>query len=269
MHFFKGAFFIKKISRGLVKALNIGGFQKVTLKDYPKKIASICFLQGCQLRCPFCHNPDLVLAERFVKGPEQKQILKDFLSYIEERKNMLDGVVFTGGEPLLDKNIKIYLAKIKDLGLMIKLDTNGLEPEKLSNLIEEGLVDYVALDYKNNSRNFNGTTGIIASRSKSHNYEKWMESLKILDKNEIHYELRTTLVKELHSREDLILMAKELKAIIKSSNPKWYLQSFERRDRILEDYNPLPRALTPYLTEEIDQFKKTLDLMFSNVEIRN
>jgi len=247
--------------------MNIGGYQKITLMDYPGKVAAICFVQGCQLRCPYCHNPDLVLTERFITEKECKNITKDFFSYLRKRRGMLDGIVFSGGEPLLQNDIQEVLYHLKIEGFSIKLDTNGLLPDRLESLIDNGLLDYVALDYKNNSLGWSKAAGIESTMKNQ--YLKWIKSLEILDNYFIPYELRTTVVKEIHSIEDLILMGKELKNLIKKSSPKWFLQTFEKNHDILCDYQNNNTILSPYSKEEMMVIKEILHQLIPEVELRS
>lgn len=170
----------------------IGGFQKMTVLDYPDKVACTVFLTGCNFRCPFCHNASLV-TEKWSRGVDEKEIL----DYLKKRKGILDGVCVTGGEPLLNADIDIFLKKIKDLGYLVKLDTNGTNPDKLRELIEAELVDYIAMDIKNSAEKYAETCGV-----KAVNFTSIKESINMLINGNIDYEFRTTVVSPLHTPDD-------------------------------------------------------------------
>ncbi len=170
----------------------IGGFQKMTVLDYPNKVACTLFLTGCNFRCPFCHNSSLV-TEKWLGGVDKKEIF----DYLEKRKGILDGVCVTGGEPLLNEDIDVLLSEIKNLGYLVKLDTNGTNPDKLRELIDKNLVDYVAMDIKNSADKYAETCGV-----KAVNLTKIKESINLLINGNIDYEFRTTVVSPLHTVED-------------------------------------------------------------------
>ncbi len=170
--------------------MNIQGFQKLTLLDYPGKMACTLFTAGCNLRCPFCHNSRLVL------NPEKESefSVEEILSFLKKRQGILDGVVITGGEPLLQKDIADFIRQIKELGYSVKLDTNGTFPQKLRELVENGLVDYVAMDIKNSPELYAETIGISG-----YDISKIKESIAFLLEGRVDYEFRTTVVREFHS----------------------------------------------------------------------
>ena len=170
----------------------IGGLQKMTMLDFPGKIACTVFTQGCNFKCPFCHNRGLVLSEEDIINEET------VFSYLKKRVGILDGVCVTGGEPLLQKDIFEFLKKIKDLGLLVKLDTNGYLPNKLSYAIENGLVDYVAMDIKNCPEKYAMTSGVD-----NLDIEAIKKSVDILKEGKVPYEFRTTVTRELHTEEDM------------------------------------------------------------------
>ena len=173
----------------------IKGLQKTTLLDFPGKLACTIFTAGCNFRCPFCHNSSLV-----VRPGEVDEIpVESFLSYISKRKDLLDGVAITGGEPLLNPDIDELMRKIRAKGLLIKLDTNGAYPDRLEALLDEGLVDYVAMDIKNSKAKYALTAGLDGSFDIS----LIERSIDIIMKKAPDYEFRTTVVRELHSPEDL------------------------------------------------------------------
>lgn len=190
--------------------MKIGGLQKMTMLDFPGKIACTIFTYGCNLRCPFCHNATLVTEE-----PELFSV-DEILSYINKRKGVLDGVCITGGEPLLQPDIIDLMKKIKSAGLEVKLDTNGAYPEKLREVIDAGLVDYVAMDIKNSKEKYPLTTGV-----KNLDITPFEKSVEILMSSGIEYEFRTTIVRELHTLEDM----KKIGEWIKGAK-RYFLQSF-------------------------------------------
>lgn len=192
--------------------MQIHGFQKMTLLDFPGRVACTVFTGGCNLRCPFCHNALLVteLADSDVISAES------VLSYLEKRTKLLDGVAITGGEPLLQPDIASFIRKIKNMGYAVKLDTNGAYPAKLRDLVEEGLVDYVAMDVKNCKEKYGETVGIP-----NFDTSKVEESIKFLLSGKVDFEFRTTIVKEFHTVEDIKRLSEWI-----SGAPKYFLQNF-------------------------------------------
>ena len=191
--------------------MKIKGLQKTTLLDYPEKLACTVFTGGCNFRCPFCHNASLVLNSGAVEEiPEE-----EFFSYIEKRKGMLDGVCITGGEPLLCPDIVDFIKKIRSFGLLVKLDTNGSLPDKLEYLLDEGLVDYVAMDIKNSSEKYALTAGLQKFP------DEIERSIDLIIKKAPDYEFRTTVVRELHDMQDIVKIATRIKKA-----KKYFLQSY-------------------------------------------
>ena len=227
--------------------MKISGFQKMTLLDFPGKVACTIFTFGCNLRCPFCHNASLVLG-----GAQEEHTEEEILSYLEKRRGLLDGVCITGGEPLLQSDIKDFIRKIKELGYAVKLDTNGCYPEKLKALINDGLVDYVAMDIKNCLRDYGKTVGI-------NNFDTTpiKESVAFLINGNVDFEFRTTVVRELHTIEGIKALAREIKGA-----PRYFLQSFvDSGDLIGENLSGYDREILEKMAEAA---KETLDI----VEIR-
>ena len=171
----------------------IKGLQKTTLLDFPGKVACTVFTAGCNFRCPFCHNASLVLTPELSEQISEEE----FFSFLEKRKNILDGVCITGGEPTLQRDIENFIKRIRALGLSVKLDTNGARPELLKSIIDKELLDYVAMDIKNSKEKYSLTAGVDVD------IEKISESVKILMNSKIPYEFRTTVVKELHTADDI------------------------------------------------------------------
>ena len=189
----------------------IKGLQKLTLLDYPGKMACTVFTAGCNFRCPFCHNASLV-----TNIDEERISEEEFFSFLEKRQGIIDGVCVTGGEPTLQPDLKDFLKKIKDLGYSVKLDTNGYRPEVLKDVVNSGLIDYVAMDIKNSQSKYALTTGI-----ENLDISKINESVEFLMSGVVDYEFRTTIVKELHTEEDI----QDIVSWI-SGAKKYYLQGF-------------------------------------------
>ena len=191
----------------------LAGMQKLSLLDYPGVVASTLFTLGCNFRCPWCHNAGLVLPEQFPKElPDPEEVLR----FLEKRRGVLDGVCITGGEPLLHPEVPDFIRRVKELGYRVKLDTNGSFPERLRELAEEKLVDYVAMDIKNAPRHYGNTIGVPG-------YETGAveESKNFLLTEPVGYEFRTTVVKGLHTEESLLEAAEWIRGA-----KAWYLQQF-------------------------------------------
>ena len=221
----------------------VSGLQKLTLLDYPGKVACTVFTGGCNFRCPFCHNASLVLPQRFSQELPEEEIL----AFLKKRCGMLDGVAVTGGEPLLHKDIGLFLRKVRDLGYKIKLDTNGSFPDRLEALIRDGLVDRVAMDIKNSPALYSVTAGIPAL-----DIAPIEKSRDMLLSGAVEAEFRTTVVKGLHTRESLIETAKWI-----AGASEYYLQQFKDSGDILsssglsafdrEEMLSLAEAVRPYV----------------------
>lgn len=201
----------------------IAGLQKMTLLDYPGKVACTVFLAGCNFRCPFCHNAGLLAG-----APEQIPE-EELLSFLKKRQGLLDGVCITGGEPTLYKELPQLLEKIKALGFSVKLDSNGTNPAMLKSLVAAGLVDYVAMDIKNSPVRYGQTAGIPEPP-----LETLTESIRFLLEGELDYEFRTTVVQEFHSLEDFTAIGRWLTKISPDRKAKkYFLQQFVQRDSVL------------------------------------
>ena len=190
----------------------IGGLQKLAMVDYPGKLAATVFTGGCNLRCPFCHNALLVTRLRETPALEEKAVL-DFLA---SRRGLLDGVVLSGGEPLLQPGAADFLAKVREMGFSVKLDTNGCYPKALADILDRGLVDYVAMDIKNSPEKYPETVGIPGFDTASVE-----ESIRLLTDSKADHEFRTTLVREFHTAEDLTAIGRWL-----PRNARYFLQAF-------------------------------------------
>ncbi len=218
--------------------LRIGGLQKFSLIDFPGKMAAVIFTQGCDFRCPFCHNPDLVLPEKFTETISEKEILE----FLEKRQDQLEGVVITGGEPTLQNGLGIFLRKIKDLGYSIKLDTNGNNPEVLQGLIEEKFIDYIAMDIKAPLEKYSQVAGVQIDQSKI------KQSVDLILNSGLDYQFRTTVIKPFLNDQDLSDISSFLQ------RAKCYkLQLFSAKGDIL-DKSLLDVA--HYDSDEFEQFKQ-------------
>lgn len=227
----------------------ITGLQKLTLLDYPDHVACIIFTQGCNFKCPFCQNSTLIgfnLSDTIISENE-------IFEYLEKRKKILDGVVITGGEPTIQKDLKSFITKIKELGLKVKLDTNGYNPSLLKELLDEDLIDYVAMDIKNCIDKYSMTVGL--NRIKIDNI---LESIALLKTSRIDYEFRTTIMKEYHSIDDI----KEVISLI-GTDCKYYLQNFKDSDNVLD------RNLHGFSNEELKEFQNVLISVDRNLRIRD
>ena len=233
--------------------MNIVGLQKMTLLDYPGKVACTVFLGGCNFRCPFCHNSELLGADTpSYMAPEA------LLAFLEKRKGILEGVCITGGEPTLQKDLPQLLRAIKALGYPIKLDTNGSHPHLLRSLVEEGFVDYVAMDIKNSPDHYGPTTGLAAP-----DLQSLEESVRFLLSGAVDHELRTTVVLPLHSEESVRQMGQWLYALNHSQKvPQLYLQPFVDRDTVAAAGLSAPSA------GELDAFVSVLTPFVEFVKVR-
>ena len=236
----------------------ISGLQKTTLLDYPGHIACTIFFGHCNLRCPFCHNMELVL------NPEHFPVftMESILEFLKERKGKLNGVAVTGGEPLLNKDIGELLRPIKELGYPIKLDTNGFFPEMIEKLIDEKLVDMFAMDIKAGWTNYLKVAGVnqdgSVKQSEAANWQKKVEkSISLLMNKALDYEFRTTCVKGLHTESDFV----EIKGMINGAK-KYFLQDY----KAAPDMENLP--FKPFLREELEYFKNIVKDSVEFVDIR-
>ena len=226
--------------------MRIGGLQKVTLLDYPGKVACTVFLPGCNLRCPFCHNPALVLPDRETDSLSTGELL----AFLETRRGKLDGVCVTGGEPTLYEDLPALLRQIRALGFAVKLDTNGTNPDMLEALAQEGLLDYAAMDIKNSPDRYAETCGVDLLGPVK-------RSAALLMAGAVDYEFRTTLVRELHRPEDLDAIAAWL-----AGAPRYYLQNF------VDSGNLIGRGYHGFTAEQLQGFAERVRPFFGAVELR-
>lgn len=248
--------------------MDFRGLQKTTLLDYPGIIAATVFTAGCNFRCPFCHNGDLVLAANQLSRIEETEIL----AFLQKRKGILKGLCISGGEPTLQKGLPEFIQKVKDLGYLVKLDTNGSNPEMLKALLEKDLLDYVAMDIKNSPESYEKTIGVMPLNHcqgsiygnreiefpKMENETKFdikiiAQSIQILKKSNIPCEFRTTLVKKLHTEADMRAIANWLPKEI-----PYYLQCYEENEQVIKPgfHPPTKETMKRYqdiLSEKLEQ----------------
>ena len=234
--------------------MNIYGFDKTSLLNYPGHVAATVFTGGCNMRCPYCHNSELVLdPPADMKIPEE-----EVLAHLKKRSNVLSGLCITGGEPTLQPDLRDFIIKVRALGYKIKLDTNGLKPNILKELLDEGLLDYVAMDIKAGRDNYSNVTGVsdIAPIS---------ESAGILIRSGVEYEFRTTAVNGLHTEEDF----KDIRDWLDELRdgimiPHYYLQSYVERDTVMDKV----RRMSEFSKDELEEFAKILDPVAGEISLR-
>lgn len=224
------------------------GLQKLTLLDFPGKMACTVFTGGCNFRCPFCHNASLVV------NPSEQDVLpvEEFFAFLKGRKGLLDGVCVSGGEPLIQPDIEEFISRIKSMGFLVKLDTNGSYPETLKSLIHNKLVDYVAMDIKNSKESYYKTCGTDRI-----DMPRMEMSAALLMEGHVPYEFRTTVVKELHKESDFIKIGKWL-----SPDSPYFLQEF------VDSGDIIGTGFTSYKKEDMEKFAKILRKTLKKVEIR-
>lgn len=227
--------------------MKICGLNKTTLLDYPGCVAATAFAGGCNFRCPFCHNGDLVLHSAKMKEYSEEEIL----AFLNKRKNVLEGVCVTGGEPTLYSDLPEFIAKIKAMGYKVKLDTNGSNPKMLKRLVEGKLVDYVAMDIKAPVSEYNKVCGVQVDT------ESVQQSVAFLKQGVIPYEFRTTVVKELHTKQDILEIGQW---ILGAEN--YYLQSYRETDEnICKGFSAMEK-------EELFELEEKLNKYIKNVKVR-
>jgi len=228
--------------------MKIGGLQKTSLLDYPDTISAIIWTVGCDFRCPFCYNKDIVLGN-------VEQITEDeVLTFLKKRFDMLEGLVITGGEPLMQEDIVEFAEKIKEIGYLIKIDTNGMYPDKLKELIDKKLVDYIAMDVKAPKKKYEMLTGVKTD------IKKIEKSIDLIKNSNIDYEFRTTIVPDLLTKKDIIEIGKWLK-----SSKKFYLQQFKTDIPLIS--SKLKNA-APYEKEELIKTLEKIKPYFEICDVR-
>ena len=227
--------------------MKIVGIQKLTLLDYPGRVACTVFLNGCNFDCPFCHNSELLTETNALMSTDE------LLDFLRSRVGILDGVCITGGEPTLHRELLPLITQIKDMGYRVKLDTNGYRPDVLQSLLAQNMVDYVAMDVKNSPSRYGETVGVPGLKLASVE-----ESLRFLIGGAVAYEQRTTLVQQLHDEAALVDMGKWLCSLVADKKPAaLYLQSFVDRESV---------AFSGLSAPDSSQIERFLQLLTSYAE---
>lgn len=249
--------------------MEIKGYLKTSLIEWPGKISSVIFVPGCNFRCPFCHNRDLVRNKGLQEYSEQS-ILDD----LKKRKKFIDGVVVTGGEPTLQKDLSAFLKKIKKLGFMTMIGTNGSKPEVIKLIVNSKplIVDYLAMDFKGPVDEYERAIGMMIYDLRF----KIEKSLKLILKSGIPFELRTTVVPGIHDEKVLVKMAKQLKKLVtrlpaeasaKAGNPQltnWFLQTFQPKNCLDPKFN----KIKPFGKIEMERFLKAVEKIIPQARLR-
>jgi pyruvate formate lyase activating enzyme len=227
--------------------MKIKGLQKLTLLDYPGRLAATIFLGGCNMRCPFCHNATLVVR------PDATEITEEELfAFLESRRGKLSGVCVTGGEPTLNPELPSFISKIRALGYSVKLDTNGTNPDMLAALIDGGLVDYVAMDIKTSIENYGKVSGVPNIDT-----SKIERSIDLILRATIPYEFRTTVVRQLHTAADFYSIGRRIEGA-----RAYFLQSFKDSGDLIED------GFSSYSEAEISSLLDIVKVYIPNAQIR-
>ena len=241
--------------------MQIAAYLKTSLIEWPGKIVSVIFTPGCNFRCPFCHNAHLVDPQQVnhLTLLKEEEVLKDLV----QRKEWIEAVAITGGEPTLQKDLLAFLSKIKAMGYRVMLEQNGTHPEIIKKLINQKLVDYFCLDLKGNFENYSKFSGVKTET------EKIRESLWLIAESGLECELRTTVVPGLHTKENLIKLAEEIKEILahsrlKIENCRWYLQQFRPIGCLNQDY----LGLKPFSPEELKSWLLKLQKIIPQTTLR-
>ena len=227
--------------------MKIYGLQKLTLLDFPGKTACTVFTAGCQLRCPFCHNAALAFGD-----PGQPMDEEDFFAFLSKRQGLLEGVCITGGEPLLNADLPAFLARIRGLGFMTKLDTNGFLPDRLGALLEQGLVDYVAMDIKSSPQGYAKACGLSTV-----DMQPVEKGIALLKHGGIEYEFRTTVVKGIHTPSDIVDAARLIEGA-----PQYFLQQYVDPGTLGES------GLSAFSASEMQQFAAAAKPYINTIGIR-
>lgn len=228
--------------------MNISGIQKLTLLDFPGRLACTVFTTGCNFRCPFCHNASLVLP-----GKGEHIETEQVISFLKKREGVLEGVCITGGEPCFQDGIEEFIQEVRSMGFLVKLDTNGSFPEKLSSLLEKKLLDYVAMDIKTSKEKYLRVCGIKNERL----LQNVIESVEILKKSSVEHEFRTTTAKELQTSDDFERIGEWLKG-----EKRYFIQQYRADGELIGE------ELTPYEKKELLTFADIMRRYVTNVDIR-
>lgn len=231
--------------------MKIAGIQKLTLIDYPDKIACTIFLHGCNFQCGFCHNPELVIGQ-----VEESLTETEVLSFLSKRRKYLDGVCITGGEPLLNLK-KDFLKQIKEMGYLIKLDTNGSLPDRLKEVLN--LIDFVAMDIKSSKDKYNWVTNSGVE------IDSIEESIKLIAESGLDYEFRTTIVEDIHNSDEVVKICEWLNEIVGGKPKKYVLQGFKNFGKFIDEkYNLVPSMRDDF----VYKLREVAEEFFEEVEVR-
>jgi pyruvate formate lyase activating enzyme len=226
----------------------IGGLQKTTLIDYPDKVAATIFTIGCNFRCSFCHNPDIV------KGIARVIAVDDVLSFLKGRRKLIDAVCITGGEPTVQSGLKSFIKKVKEMGFLVKLDTNGSHPEVVEKLLAEKLLDYIAMDIKSTWKKYSKVT------CRKLDLDNFKKSVTIIKESGLPHEFRSTVLPALHSPEDILEMAKQVKGA-----DKYFLQQFLAAKKLV---NPSFVVEATYTKKELNEILQGFKDWFNVCKVR-
>lgn len=229
--------------------MQVCGLQKSTVIDYPGRPAATVFLCGCNLRCPWCYSRELVLPSEIEKQPKISQ--DEFFNFLKERQGFLEGVVICGGEPTINQDLPDFIKKIKDLGFLVKLDTNGSNPQMLENLLDEKLVDYVALDVKLPKEKYREILKIDPAEIE--------KSIRLLKKSWVEHEFRTTVVPNVHTKEDIVKIAQWL-----TPARRYYLQNFRPEKTVDPEFN----RIKAFSDEELAEMQESASKFFETCQVR-
>jgi len=232
--------------------MKIGAYQKLTLIDYPGKLAATVFTVGCNFRCPFCHNPELVISSQFTVHDDD-EMEKEFFDFLKKRRGILEGLCITGGEPTVQPDIINFIEKIKKLGYSVKLDTNGARPDVLKKIIDKKIVDFISMDIKSSRENYDRLAGVKVDM------DRIDLSVNLIRNSRIDYEFRTTAVPGMHTEGDFKKIADWLKGA-----KKYCLQEY----RDIKILNPKLKKITQGKFLNLDKIKKKIEKSFKEVEVR-
>ena len=231
--------------------MQFGGLQKTTLVDYPGRVAATVFTLGCNFRCPYCHNLELVLPDLIEKQPKFSE--EEILSFLRQRQGLLTGLCITGGEPTIHSDLEDFIKKVKELGYKVKLDSNGSRPEVLRKLIENQLIDYVAMDIKAPLEKYHLFTNGQDFR------QQISDSINLLKEGKVDYEFRTTLAPDILTEEDIFKIVELIKGA-----PKYFLQRFKG----IKTLDPSFSRKKPWPEEKIRELVAKIKPLFSECELR-
>ena len=231
--------------------MNIASFQKFTLLDYPRHIATTVFTVGCNFRCSFCHNPELVLSSQFMVHGNSNE--KDFFKFLEGRRGRLEAVCITGGEPTLQNDLLDFMSKIKKMGYLVKLDTNGMRPDVLKKALDLKIIDYVAMDIKNSLKNYEKTVCAKVD------LERIKMSVELIKNSKIDYDFRTTVVPGIHKEKDFQDIALWI-----GGARKYFLQRF----RDIKTLDPALKGKIKGKKIDLEKIKRKIEKHFGEMGIR-